>query len=343
MTNRIASLDFLRFLAILSVVSLHSLEFLHDIPELVIKVFSYGWIGVDLFFVLSGFLIGRQAFTSSADDQHPVRHFILKRFFRTLPLYYFVLLVYLFIKPIGGFPFNDTKIKYFFFLQNFLNPKDFVQSWSLCIEEQFYILFPLLIFSCKLKKIPSYFWLLPGILSILFRTTYYYMGVPADTITSAAYNYHFTTITHLDGLSWGIFLASSYDSWIKIKLKTPFAIFGFLLLIISLMIIGPYNINEQVIFGYQLLAIAFSCMLVGLYELQLPIAGKLIQHIATWSYGIYLWNNLISRVTVKALYHQSNFLKLLFFVVVTVTLSAATYYLIEKPALKWRSRFLPKN
>lgn len=342
MDKKIPSLDLLRTLAITLVLLLHSLEFLTGLPTSIVHLFSYGWIGVDLFFILSGFLIGSQAFNSKEDESFPIIKFLTKRFFRTLPLYYFVLLVYIFVKPMAGFTFNDTKLKYLFFLQNFFSPKDFVQSWSLCIEEQFYILFPLIFFTLKLKKMPSYIWLLPGFFSVLVRLFFYKNGIEANTPSVAAYNYNFIFFTHLDGISWGIFLASTFDTWSKFKNKIGILIFGILLLAATLIYIGPLNLNSEIILSYQLLAIAFSCIMVGLFDLRIFPVSNIIQKVATWSYGIYLWNNLVARVIFKALYTQSNLLKILVFILGTIAISAVTYYLIEKPTLKLRNNLLMK-
>ncbi|MBC7541000.1 MAG: acyltransferase [Bacteriovorax sp.] len=342
MDKRVPSLDLLRAIAISLVLLLHCQEFVTGLSNTSIYLFSYGWIGVDLFFVLSGFLIGSQAFNSKENESSPIIKFLTKRFFRTMPLYYFILLIYIFIKPLVGFPFNDNKIKFFFFLQNFFSPKDFVQSWSLCIEEQFYILFSVIFFKFELKKIPSYLWLMPGLFSILVRLFFYQSGIEANTLPTSAYNYQFNFFAHLDGIAWGIFLASTFNTWSKYKNKMNILAVGILLLMITLIYIGPNNLNSKVILSYQLLAMSFSLILVGLYDFKKIPFGKVIQYLATWSYGIYLWNNLTARFISKALFAQSNFLKFSIYILVTVLLSAFTYYLIEKPTLKLRNNLLSK-
>src|SRR5262249_54468852 len=102
---------------------------------------NFGWIGVDLFFVLSGYLIGNQIFKPLAAGDNPsLGAFFIRRFLRTLPCYYAVLGIY-FLWNDGAAP----TAKYVFFTQNFGIPETFAPSWSLCVEEQFYLLFPLIV------------------------------------------------------------------------------------------------------------------------------------------------------------------------------------------------------
>jgi peptidoglycan/LPS O-acetylase OafA/YrhL len=340
MEKRVFSLDLLRSAAIVLIMMLHSLEFMSGLSLNIITVFSYGWIGVDLFFVLSGFLIGKQVFNKQG--AFPIRNFLTKRFFRTLPLYYVVLIIYLYLKPKLGFPFHDTKWRYFFFLQNFYSPRDFVQSWSLCIEEQFYILFPLVFFSSNFKKIPSYFWLAIGFGSTLLRLYFYKNGIPADSPSLASYNYRFISFTHLDGISWGLFLASTFKTWSTYKNKIVWLTLGLLTLIISLNYIGPLGIKAPIVMSYQLLALSFSCILVGLYDFKNYFMKGIIEKLATWSYGIYLWNNLVARIVGNVFLNQGNLTKFLLFSCITLLVSAVTYTIIETPSLKVRNHFLKK-
>ena len=94
--SREPGLDLLRALAIIMVFTFHYRLFSEKVP---FNIFSkYGWAGVDLFFVLSGYLIGSQLFkTISKNYKIEVGRFYLLRFFRTLPAFFAVLLLYIFI------------------------------------------------------------------------------------------------------------------------------------------------------------------------------------------------------------------------------------------------------
>ena len=118
-TKRLAGLDLLRSTAILSVVGFH---FFQDVPApaTLAFVFSKAGLGVDLFFVLSGFLITRQALSYTQSTWQNIFHFWQRRWFRTLPMYFLVLFLYIAIKPLLlGQPFVGDVSKHFFFLQNF--------------------------------------------------------------------------------------------------------------------------------------------------------------------------------------------------------------------------------
>ena len=143
-TARNHGLDTLRALAIVLVVLHHYVLFVSGR-----STFGWlgdiGWVGVDLFFALSGYLIGNQIFTA----QRSTRAFSLKRFYarrllRTLPAFYVVLALY-YLWP--GFRAGSPLLpvwQFLTFTQNFnLQPGTaFSHAWSLCIEEQFYMVLP---------------------------------------------------------------------------------------------------------------------------------------------------------------------------------------------------------
>ncbi len=149
--HRIFKLDILRAAAILLVILAHGVNS-YGSPDF-LKPLQTGGVGVDLFFVLSGWLLGSQLFKELNRTRHiNVTRFWIRRWMRTLPAYY-VVLVFTVIqltitKDNFEFPYS-----YFIFTQNYDYPLNFFSiSWSLCVEEQFYLaIAPLLLFS---KRIP---------------------------------------------------------------------------------------------------------------------------------------------------------------------------------------------
>lgn len=175
--ERDAWLDVVRSLAILLVLVSHSLRFLGEIVPESRRLVYAGFIGVELFFVLSGFLIGGLLCRLARDySLERVRVFMLRRWLRTLPNYYLffavnLILAWLLVRPAD----LSQAYQYVLFLQNLHNasPGFFGEAWSLSIEEIFYFCFPLLalLLTLILRQRDAYWpmvWLGVGIL--LFST-----------------------------------------------------------------------------------------------------------------------------------------------------------------------------
>lgn len=150
--SRIFGLDVMRSIAILLVVFSHADDLLDAYWPA--DTGPADLDGVDVFFVLSGFLIGGILIRLSERDELPwwrrLIDFWQRRWLRTLPNYFLFLLVNIGIVYFGLGPgiLNVNTLAYFVFLQNFMIPLDlfFWESWSLAVEEWFYLLFPLLLF-----------------------------------------------------------------------------------------------------------------------------------------------------------------------------------------------------
>jgi peptidoglycan/LPS O-acetylase OafA/YrhL len=138
-------LDTLRVLAIVLVLGFHYPK--EGAPAWVEAIPSFGWTGVDLFFVLSGFLIGRQLLAPLASGERPrLRDFFTRRFLRVLPAYWVVLAVYAFLPAAREQERMAPLWSFLTFTQNFgLEGGAFSHAWSLCIEEHFYLALPLLV------------------------------------------------------------------------------------------------------------------------------------------------------------------------------------------------------
>lgn len=166
--TRIPQLDGLRGVAVLMVVLFHYINNGYPLAEqdnlgtfenILVKVTYFGWTGVDLFFVLSGFLIGSILFKNIGSPNF-FRTFYIRRAARIIPVYFMLLIVFWVVKQTSWyqsdayiFQKNLPLLPYFLFLQNFVmsfaghfGPEALTPTWSLAVEEQFYLLIPLLIF-----------------------------------------------------------------------------------------------------------------------------------------------------------------------------------------------------
>ena len=150
-TERLFGLDVLRSAAILMVLSSHCLWIYPNASGILSQLFTLlGFWGVELFFVLSGFLIGKiliQLYLTGNFTMRSVSQFLKRRCLRTLPNYYFVLLLNIAIALVLGNSISNSGL-YFVFLQNFSTtmPAFFTESWSLSVEEVTYLLLPLCLY-----------------------------------------------------------------------------------------------------------------------------------------------------------------------------------------------------
>lgn len=164
---------------------------------------SNGWIGVDLFFVLSGFLITTILLRSRSDPGY-FRNFYARRFLRILPPYYLLLFLMLFFAPGLGLPEFEPSWPYFAYVNNWTYVfgvpgfKPMSHSWSLAIEEQYYLLFPLAVWFMRTHSLKRLLWA-AVLLSPLIRLAAVLLEIRGAT--------YFLTICRLDVLAMGGLIA----------------------------------------------------------------------------------------------------------------------------------------
>ncbi len=198
----IPALDGLRGVAILLVVTFH---YLGQTP-----LFSFGWCGVDLFFVISGYLI-TQRLIANSQQSNRYTLFYRNRMLRIVPLYFLVLITFFAIvflfKPPDGFVFYRQYWPYFFtFLQNWIfifkgYPAELHlrHLWSIAVEEQFYLIWPFVVYalSYRFNIIPITWTLL--IVTILVR-------IVMALILPEDYDYYSNTFFRADAFLVGALL-----------------------------------------------------------------------------------------------------------------------------------------
>ena len=205
--TRLHGLDTLRAIAIIIVLIYHYRVVVS--PENIFGVMSQlGWTGVDLFFVLSGYLIGNQILSALAKGQSfSLKTFYIRRFLRTLPNYYFVLALYFIFPAVFAGTATASIWSFLSFTQNLdMRPgQTFTHSWSLCIEEQFYLIFPvvaLLIISAKRSTAVA--WSAIGgaiVLAMFLRGFNWYSHGQAAITTSEFWNHiYYSSYTRFDEL-----------------------------------------------------------------------------------------------------------------------------------------------
>ena len=222
--QKLYGLDHLRAVAISFVFLFHYFILSGGQPKWLPNFAKFGWTGVDLFFVLSGFLISSQLFTQLKQEQKiSFKQFFLKRFFRIVPAFVVTVCLYF------SLPFFSEKEslpplwRFLTFTQNIgLNLKDFgtfSHCWSLCVEEHFYLFFPLTLMFLQYTNLTKKGYLvlfclfLFGFAIRIYSFNYLYLPKNEDE-NSWLYWYkyiYYPTYNRLDGLLMGVTIAGIYQ------------------------------------------------------------------------------------------------------------------------------------
>jgi peptidoglycan/LPS O-acetylase OafA/YrhL len=342
-SDRISSVDIFRALAIISVVLFH---FNGQLP--------YGYLGVDLFFVVSGLLVGG-LLTKEFEKGNKIvlLRFFLQRGFKIWPSYYaFIffgsLLAFCFYHataPGEVIPVWDLK-RYLFFYQNYTGFPihwSFDHVWSLCVEEHFYLLLPMLFIIIQYFNFPKpkiqvlfTFVILTIIAGIALKNFSYFFTNSKDTY-SATHN-------RIDALAWGVLLnliIVRYGEKIRsLNFKLLTFASGFLIFIAALFFYVSYdNLLFEKIYFHSIVPISFFLMLLGAYYVDLSKL-KPLRFIAYYSYNWYLWHPLFVIFITKNVGNTVS--GLLIYLVTTFTIAVIATVLIEEPFLKRRKAILDK-
>ena len=353
----------MRALAIVLVFLFHYFIISGGQPDWLPDLAKFGWTGVDLFFVLSGFLISSQLFAQVKQRQNiSFRTFFLKRFFRIVPAFLVTVGLYF------CFPFFREKEslpplwKFLTFTQNFgLNLKDFgtfSHAWSLCVEEHFYLFLPFTLIVLQYTKlIKKSYWLLAALflfglaIRIYSYNRFYIPKIEESNSWLYWYKYvYYPTYNRLDGLLVGVSMAAIYQfmpaGWSKISK------YGNLFIVLSLVVLtGGYFLcyNQMTfnasVFGFPLIAIGYGFMLIGAVSptgFLFQWNSKITTLIATLSYATYLTHKGVIHMTHQLLsdFKIDSNLMLLICVGTSICFAYLLHLTIEKPFMKLRNRII---
>jgi peptidoglycan/LPS O-acetylase OafA/YrhL len=360
-------LDGLRGLAILLVLLLHFTSDMTlregSLASDVRAAFQVGWIGVDLFFVLSGFLITGILADNKGSDRY-FSAFYARRALRILPVYFLAVFAAFHILPrfFQGFDTGGlrTETAFWLFVANFKSlPYQLARTvghfWSLAIEEQFYLVWPLVVFLSSARHARRIA-LFTVILSPLVRFVAMRAGVSGDAI------YHFTPF-RLDGLATGAFIALSMrDPDARAGLDRLSKIAGTIALAAALALYGPVHLPDALStrldfsIGFSTLCIGFGALLTRVIlsspdsTLARVLSWRGLVTLGTYSYAMYLVHvpllRVVSKVAVPPQWSGSERFPLLWVFGYTAVLGALTllaamvsWHLCEKHFLALKRHF----
>jgi peptidoglycan/LPS O-acetylase OafA/YrhL len=384
-SNRIFGLDLLRAIAILQVVQGHAYQLHYQFWEYsswaakIISLFIFNFVdGVDLFFVLSGFLIGGiliRTLEEHGTSYKIILNFWIKRWFRTIPIYIIVLIcnIVLYISFSKNFIsgikelYHFGIIRYFFFIQNFIKSSSifFTEGWSLAVEEWSYLILPIAFILClrltKLSIKNAILWVcLWIIVSVhLFKIVAWFDIHKENDLSAWAMLIHFreTTLIRLDAVVYGVLAAWFYHyqspkwnlySWLFLSIGLVGCYFYREFSAWSFSNIQRINFWFPVIFEntYGCFFIAFLLPVLSKWKLQKGILGKIIVHISLISYSMYLLNLSFLIGIIKhfnpAQTITDSYINLTVYWIMLIGLSTISYYYVEKPLTDLREYFIIK-
>ncbi len=365
-TPRLNGLDHVRATAIVLVLLFHYRLFMH--PAWVNDFGNFGWTGVDMFFVLSGYLIGGQLLKqAAANGRISLKEFYLKRSFRILPVYFFIVALYFLFPGLREWGTPAPFWKYLTFTQNIgldlQTQRAFSHAWSLCIEEQFYLLFPLMLMFLLNKNWMKYFgWfmLVVFVFGLIIRYfTWNHFLVPildSDDFGVAWHKWMYYPVwTRLDGLLTGVGIAAllRFKPGIAGRIQ---ALGNWLLLIAAVLTAvafylasDSYHLSGSV-FGFPVVSLAYGVLVLAALSPKSILyrwSSRLTRTIAILSYSVYLCHKIVIHLVQELLPHfhisaDSN-------ACMAISLAASVlagwllHQAIEKPFMRLRDMVLRDN
>ena len=340
-------LDVLRGFAISFVIFHHIAK---NVPVLHLLTMSkYGWTGVDLFFVISGFLI-TGILLEARNKPHYFRNFYARRALRIWPLYYALLLFAFLLLPLAvpalrarifadAYPWQS----YPFFVQNLFSTREIAfgpvgVTWSLAIEEQYYLVWPILVLVLSRRALS---WAAAGAFSL---SVFLRILCSLNLLHVFVYT---NTLTRLDGIALGSLLAVVLPAAPE-KLVRRIA-WAVLPLSLVAVVLTEYIFGEKTWFLYSGLALMFAsvlCLSINARALQ---KLRFMRYTGKISYGLYLLHVPVFDALREPRFHSrlalfpnavANDLFMALCMIAGVYLVAsASWYFFETPILKLKDKF----
>lgn len=358
--QRILQFDILRAVAILLVllhhIPAHWISGLGDnvLSEVFWRFYTGGWIGVDMFFVLSGFLVSGIYFREyQKTGSISIGNFLIRRGFKIYPTFYFYLLVTLLIALLTPFQVTLKQVLgEVLFIQNY-HERIWGPTWSLAVEEHFYILLTLFFWGFRSILKENIFRYVPHlfvVIALLCLTFRIILNIN-HTEFNFAQQYQPTHL-RVDSLMFGVLIAYFYyfkPHRLEFIEKRKYAILTVAALsLIPYFIWGrgvfnPYNVPSLIsTIGLTHQYLAFGLILVSFWNIpvQSNFVTRSLAFIGETSYASYLWHAPIIYWMEKKF---DNFWMFPVYLAVTILVSYLSTKLLEKPMLNLRDRLFPSK
>jgi peptidoglycan/LPS O-acetylase OafA/YrhL len=357
--ERQPGLDLLRALAIGVVVLYHAALFGFRLPW---RIDRFGWIGVDLFFVLSGYLIGGQLLAQVARaDDIDLGHFFARRALRIMPAYFVVLAIYIFVPGWREYPDIYPWWKFLLSVQNvgLHGGTAFSHAWSLAVEDQFYLALPFILLFVHRSRRAAF--VIPVVIflgGILLRAFLAWQH-PGQAGGVAFRDYqawiYYPTWTRLDPLVFGVLTAAIErfrpQWWTRLTKSAVWLWFPGLSLITFALWLGEGDqlTVRAVVWQFPLIALGMTMLLVcavspRLIFRRVKVPGAAF--IASIAYSAYLVQKLaIHLIAQFCAAHGIALMSAWALMGVEVCVYAAAtvlFFAVERPFLQLRHRLAPR-
>jgi peptidoglycan/LPS O-acetylase OafA/YrhL len=350
--KHVASLDGLRGVAVLLVVAFH--YFPRGVAGPLSAVASAGWMGVDIFFVLSGYLITSILYEQRSRE-HYFRNFYVRRVLRLFPLYYSLFLLALVLTPLLHIHWRPAHLGMMFYGANFvlpfdgslrwLGPFNLFHLWSLAVEEQFYMLWPWLVGSTLSRETLRWVCVAGVVGAPLLRLAM----LRADIQPWLIYQ---SLPTRMDSLLIGALVALIPLPLLRTARVAGVAAFAVLGLVTWLGHSSYFLERPMQGLGYSALAFFSAALLVmSLYSATITnrvCSWKALRFYGKYSYGLYLLHYWFSR-PFRAMQYWigqhvpiplvAGFLGFALILLCSTLLAMASFRWIEQPFLRLKGRF----
>lgn len=349
----------MRALAILWVMPFHFRPI--GLPAALHGIANTGWMGVDLFFVLSGYLIGSQLLRPYLSGNTPsLGGFYLRRAFRVLPAFYAVMLLYLLWPAFREAPGLSPAWQFFTFVENlridYLHDQAFSHVWSLCVEEHFYLILPLLILLLMRKpRFGKAVAIISGVLlfGIVVRASIYHFQLQSlrDANDENFYlgyveKIYYPTYTRLDGLLMGVVLATIKifrPAWWDKLMQRGYWLLASGLAVCALAIWlfrDRFSLSGAVI-GWPLISLGLALIVAASISPQCVLSRvRGFAFPATLAYSLYLTHKEIAHFDLRKGFISPNapWTNLAILFGTSFVAAALLYLVVERPFLRLRER-----
>lgn len=339
--------------------------FMKGYEGLLTPIFSWGWHGVDLFFALSGFLIGGQILEECRAREFSFKRFFIKRSFRIFPPYFFAIAVFVayFSHRNGFLILQDSQVlsdflAHAFYLQDYVHSGQMMYNgiyWSLAVEEKFYIILPVIVFfiysRIKNENSRCLFFAL-GSLALAGAVLRFASFEPGREFWSFLAPFH----VRFDSLLTGVlaaFLFIHFRGRLSPAWKYLLPLVAAACLALSFVYGGFGTGYFNVCWQFTLTSVGFSCLILWLVSVDagryLPLK-KAASAVSRYSYTMYLYHLLIlglmHRYFLREIFKWTGegtaglLLVFAFYFTAVTVVSMAVYAVIDRSFMNWRRRFL---